>query len=97
MTASQNDGCRDERLDFLLSARRSIRPYDEEPIDLRAVRRIFTAGQGITSTDGKRTVPSAHVLYSLEFFLSVRRVNGLKRGVYFPHRLPMTRGWKRLQ
>ncbi|NWA23303.1 SagB/ThcOx family dehydrogenase [Pseudomonas gingeri] len=66
----------------LLSARRSVRSFSEKPLSLTALEAFLYAGQGRTSTDGKRTAPSAHALHPLALRVVVRQVEGLVPGVY---------------
>lgn len=69
-------------LQNLLTRRRSVRRYTDEPISLSAVLNILSAGQGRTSSEGKRAAPSAHALYPLALGVIVRRVEGLSPGFY---------------
>jgi len=70
-----------------LSERRSVREYMDEPLTLREVSQILWAAKGMTAPEkGGRTAPSAGALYPLEVYLVVRRVDGVKPGVY--HYLP---------
>src|SRR5476649_1133715 len=66
----------------LLSARRSVRAFSKKPLSLTALEAVLYAGQGRTSTDGKRTAPSAHALHPLSLRVVVRQVEGLVPGVY---------------
>ncbi|MBV6750008.1 SagB/ThcOx family dehydrogenase [Pseudomonas chlororaphis] len=66
----------------LLSARRSVRAFSEKPLSLTVLDAFLYAGQGRTSTDGKRTAPSAHALHPLTLRVVVRQVEGLVPGVY---------------
>lgn len=66
-----------------LLKRRSVREYKDEPLTLKEVSQILWAGQGITEPKwGGRTTPSAGALYPLEIYLVVKKVEGLKSGVY---------------
>lgn len=65
-----------------LLKRRSVREYKDEPISLQQVSQLLWAAQGITSTIGLRTAPSAGALYPLEIYLIVGNVIGLAPGVY---------------
>ncbi|UCP11614.1 SagB/ThcOx family dehydrogenase [Pseudomonas sp. MM213] len=66
----------------LLSTRRSVRTFSEEPLSLAVLETFLYAGQGCTSTDGRRTAPSAHALHPLVLRVVVRQVEGLAPGVY---------------
>jgi len=66
----------------VLSKRRSIRDFLDKPIPLDYLSQILWAAQGITSEWGGRTAPSAGGLYPLEIYIQVRKVEGLKEGVY---------------
>ncbi len=65
-----------------LRKRRSERDYADKPLSLSDVSRLLWAAQGVTSSDGKRTAPSAGALYPLEVYLVVGEVDGLGGGVY---------------
>lgn len=71
-----------QALQNLISRRRSVRSYTDEPLPLDALLNILSAGQRRTSVDGKRSVPSAHALYPLTLGVVVRRVHGLVPGLY---------------
>jgi len=66
----------------LLSTRRSVRSFSEAPLSLAVLETFLYAGQGCTSTDGRRTAPSAHALHPLVLRVVVRQVEGLAPGVY---------------
>jgi SagB-type dehydrogenase family enzyme len=66
----------------LLSTRRSVRSFSDEPLSLAILETLLYAGQGCTSTDGRRTAPSAHALHPLVLRVVVRQVEGLAPGVY---------------
>ena len=73
-------------LELVMSTRRSIREYTEEPLTLVELAQLLWSCQGITSTDNLRTTPSAGATYPLEIYAAVERVSGLVPGVY--HYLP---------
>lgn len=52
-----------------LSQRRSIREYEQEPLEMREISQLLWSAQGITSDRGGRTAPSAGALYPLELYL----------------------------
>ena len=53
-----------------LAIRRSVREFTREPITDRELSQLLWAAQGITSPDGRRTVPSAGALYPLEVWVA---------------------------
>lgn len=65
-----------------LARRRTVRDFSDEQIPLEALKRLAWAAQGITSSDGKRTAPSAHALHPLELFCLPNRVEGLSQSLY---------------
>jgi SagB-type dehydrogenase family enzyme len=65
-----------------LARRRSVRRYGTQPLALAAISQLLWAAQGITTTDGRRTAPSAGALYPLEIHLLATRIEGLAAGVY---------------
>jgi len=68
-------------LEEVISKRRSVRNFSDEPLDSQQISQVLWAAQGITQqTTGFRTSPSAGALYPLELFL----INS--EGVY--HYLP---------
>ena len=62
-----------------LARRRTVRDFSDEQIPLDALKRLAWAAQGITSSDGKRTAPSAHALHPLELFCLPNRIEGLSQ------------------
>ena len=77
-----------------LHARRSVRSYRTQGLDLSQVGQILWAAQGVTDEDrGFRTAPSAGATFPLEVYLVAGEVRGLEPGVYryIPrqHRLEM--------
>ncbi len=74
-------------LEQTLSARRSVRQYESEPLTLEQVGQLLWAAQGITHARGFRTTPSAGALYPLETYVIAGNVEGLDAGVYHyaPH------------
>lgn len=65
-----------------LAARRSIRTYTRQSLTIAEVGQLLWAAQGVTSSDGKRTAPSAMHRYPLEIAVVVRNVEGLIGGAY---------------
>ena len=79
--------------------RRSIRDFSNEALSREEISQLLWACQGISKVEtlrrsGKeqqmhyRTAPSAGALYPLEIYVLVKRVKGLKPGLY--HYLPGT-------
>ncbi|MEJ6401853.1 nitroreductase family protein [Yoonia sp. 2307UL14-13] len=69
-------------LEDAIRHRRSVRRYSKAALSVEQVERILWAGQGITSEDGLRTVPSAHGLQPLRLVVVPGRVDGLPNGTY---------------
>ncbi len=65
-----------------LEARRSVRSYSDRPLTLSEVAQLLWAAQGITSSRGFRTAPSAGALYPFTVYLVAGRVDSLEAGVY---------------
>lgn len=66
-----------------LLKRRSIREYKDEALTLKEISQLLWASQGVTAPErGGRTVPSAGALYPLEVYLTIKKVEGIKPGVY---------------
>ncbi len=65
-----------------LQSRRSVRGFDGTPMSQRDLGQLLWAAQGITSSDGHRTAPSAGATYPLEVYVVVLNVGGLEAGVY---------------
>jgi SagB-type dehydrogenase family enzyme len=55
-------------LEEALSRRRSVRDFAETPLTMAELGQLLWAAQGITSSDGGRTAPSAGALYPLEVY-----------------------------
>ncbi|MGZ5502768.1 MAG: SagB/ThcOx family dehydrogenase [Halobacteriota archaeon] len=56
-------------LEETFQQRRSVREYTDADISLSELSQLVWAAQGITSTQGFRTVPSAGALYPLEVYV----------------------------
>lgn len=69
-------------LEELLRQRRSIRSYSDAPLTQDEVMKLLWAGQGITSSRGFRTAPSAGALYPLEIYVVAGNVSDLTPGIY---------------
>lgn len=52
-----------------LAQRRSVREYRQLPLDTAEISQLLWAAQGVTTSGGKRTAPSAGALYPLELYL----------------------------
>lgn len=81
--------------DFLriVNSRKSHRVYTDEMITLPALAYLLWCTQGIKSVRGKayatlRTVPGGGARHPFECYMAIRRVEGLRPGLY--HYLPMT-------
>ena len=69
-------------VEMALQGRRSVRALGQKPLALAQLAQLLWAAQGVTSTEGMRTAPSAGALYPLELYLAVGNVSGLAAGVY---------------
>lgn len=65
-----------------LNDRRSIRAYAATPLSLDDVSQLLWSAQGVTSSEGFRTAPSAGATFPLETYLIAGAVDGLAAGVY---------------
>jgi len=69
----------------IIAARRSVRTYEDWPMDLPMTSQLLWAAQGITGHAGGfrlRATPSAGALYPVETYLVVHDVHSLPSGVY---------------
>ena len=57
-------------LEETLAQRRSIRTFDDEPLQLVELGQLLWAAQGVTNERGFRTAPSAGALYPLEVYVA---------------------------
>ncbi len=69
-------------LEETLAARRSVRAYAPQSLELKQLGQLLWAAQGITAAGRLRTTPSAGALYPLEVYAVVGDVSGLAPGVY---------------
>ncbi|MDH3973623.1 MAG: SagB/ThcOx family dehydrogenase [Deltaproteobacteria bacterium] len=69
-------------LEKTLQKRRSVREYSGKKLRLAQVSQLLWAAQGITSSDGMRTAPSAGALYPMEIYLLAGYVENLPQGIY---------------
>jgi SagB-type dehydrogenase family enzyme len=65
-----------------LLVRRSIREYARDALSLADLAQLLWSAQGITSSEGFRTTPSAGACYPLEAYAVCKNVTGLAAGVY---------------
>ncbi|HDN67656.1 MAG TPA: SagB/ThcOx family dehydrogenase, partial [Firmicutes bacterium] len=81
-----------------LFRRRSVREYSDQPLSLQEVSQILWAAQGVTSSRGFRTAPSAGATYPIELYLAASRVTDLSPGLYHyepeSHRLKLVAAGK---
>ncbi|UCG06740.1 MAG: SagB/ThcOx family dehydrogenase [Desulfobacterales bacterium] len=69
-------------VEHALLTRRSVRNYKNEPLTLAEISQLTWAAQGITTSGGYRTAPSAGALYPLELYVVVGNVTDLPAGIY---------------
>ncbi|MFC1668471.1 SagB/ThcOx family dehydrogenase [Chlamydiota bacterium] len=62
--------------------RRSRRRFAENYLSLEEISQLLWAGQGITHSNGLRTVPSAGATFPLKTYLLVGAVQGIGQGLY---------------
>ena len=62
--------------------RRSVRDFATGPVTLAEIAPLFWAGQGISHSSGKHTVPSAHGLNPLSLYLVAGEVTDVAKGLY---------------
>jgi len=81
---------KNDSLFSLISQRKSRREFTEDSITLEELSFLIWSSQGIKKmikrkdvSVGFRTVPSAGCRHPFETYLAVRKVNGLKEGLYF--------------
>jgi SagB-type dehydrogenase family enzyme len=65
-----------------LKERGSVRDYKNEPLTISEISQLLWSAQGITSSGGLRTAPSAGALYPLEVYIIVGNVTNMKSGIY---------------
>lgn len=65
-----------------LAARRSIRNYNNIPLELEETSQLLWSAQGISNSRGYRTAPSAGALYPLEIYAAIGNVKNLAAGIY---------------
>jgi SagB-type dehydrogenase family enzyme len=72
----------DVSVERALKARRSVRSYKDDPLDISEISQILWSAQGITSRRGFRTAPSAGALYPLELYVIAGNVKNLPAAIY---------------
>jgi len=65
-----------------LHTRRSVREFSSSPLSLTEISQILWSAQGITTSSGSRTAPSAGALYPLEVYILSANVENLSPGLY---------------
>jgi SagB-type dehydrogenase family enzyme len=65
-----------------LATRRSIRNYNNMPLELEEASQLLWSAQGISNSRGYRTAPSAGALYPLEVYAAIGNVKDLEAGIY---------------
>ncbi len=69
-------------VEHALFTRRSVRSFSRKPLVLKDISQLLWSAQGITSSRGYRTAPSAGALYPLEIYTIVGNVVDLPAGIY---------------
>jgi SagB-type dehydrogenase family enzyme len=69
-------------LQDVLTRRRSVRDYSEQPLTLEQTARLLWAAQGVTGLGGLRTAPSAGAIYPLRTYLLAYLIKDLPKGLY---------------
>ena len=69
-------------LEQALAARHSVRELETERLTAEQLSQLLWAAQGTTTSDGRRTAPSAGALYPLQIYLVAGAVRELPAGVY---------------
>ncbi len=72
----------DTSLEEALSGRRSVRSFGVKAVTLNQLSQLLWAAQGITSSSGGRTAPSAGALYPLKVYVAAGNVDTLAAGLY---------------
>ena len=72
----------DVSVEHALRMRRSVRSYQDDPLDLSEISQILWSAQGITSHRRFRTAPSAGALYPLELYVIAGNVKNLSPAIY---------------
>ena len=75
----------DISLEYTLQHRRSNREFSKKPISRTDLGQLLWAAQGITSSAGFRTAPSAGALYPLQIYVVIGNVDAITPGIYEYH------------
>ncbi|TVR86350.1 MAG: SagB/ThcOx family dehydrogenase [Spirochaetaceae bacterium] len=79
----EHDSTGSVTLEQALSERRSVRAFQDTPVDLETVSQLCWAAQGISDKARQlRTAPSAGALYGLDTYIAVGNAHGLDAGLY---------------
>lgn len=65
-----------------IAERRSARDFTGQALEIDSVGQLLWAAQGVTSSQGGRTAPSAGALYPLEVYIVAGKLADLDPGVY---------------
>lgn len=65
-----------------IAERRSARDFTGQALEIDSVGQLLWAAQGVTSSQGRRTAPSAGALYPLEVYIVAGKLADLDPGVY---------------
>ncbi|MCX7944897.1 MAG: SagB/ThcOx family dehydrogenase [Deltaproteobacteria bacterium] len=65
-----------------LKKRRSVRKFTDASISIEEISQLLWAAYGLTTSDGRKTTPSAGATYPLEIYIAVRKADKLKPGLY---------------
>ena len=77
-------------IEEVLSKRRSVRHYEDNPLSIEDISQLLWAAYGVTKSyespaflrGGLKTAPSAGALYPLELYLIAWNIDQLKNGIY---------------
>lgn len=69
-------------LERCIGQRRSVRSFRKQSLNKDELGQLLWAAQGVTGSEGERTVPSADALYPLELHVLAADVASLAVGIY---------------
>jgi len=69
-------------IEHCVHSRRSVRTFRDRRLTEDELGQLLWAAQGVTATEGRRTVPSAGALYPLQVYVACGDVGALACGVY---------------